>query len=403
MRYLVATSLLSLGTPSAADQANRDQSIANLPRPGYEPRTIVIGSVVVQPTLDAKLTYDDNIFALPSDQVSDEIATISPRVVARRNGGKLDFSADVHGDLIRYRSHPRENVNLFGGGLEAQTSLSKRQKLSTQLNFDRSFERRSDPEAQTDRSRPPALINIITGELGYKYQGAKAGFDINAAVTKIDYLAAADAMRDLRSARLTMRASLKVGKIAVYAEPFINRRDFRLPPARGGVFGDETTTGMLLGVSTDLADKLQANFGAGIFSANPDGAAAPAFKGLALNGRLFWHPRRRTAISLDIFRGDVATVRSGALGRIDTTIGLAIDQEVRHNLIVRVAAGLRNIRYRASADNSQKYRSGEIEARYLLGRHLSLVASAGYTRRSAALPAERFSRIQTTLGLRMAY
>jgi hypothetical protein len=91
------------------------------------------------------------------------------------------------------------------------------------------------------------------------------------------------------------------------------------------------------------------------------------------------------------------------LGRIDTRIGLAIDQEVRHNLLLHVAGGVRAIHYRGGADNNQTYVTGEAEARYLLNRHVSLVADTSYTHRSAKVPDERFNRLQAMLGVRLIY
>lgn len=399
----LALGLLCLAAPALEAQSDdRDPSIANLPRPGYEPRTLRYGNVVIEPSIEAETTYDSNILATRTDKIGDAIFNLRPRITADRKGPTLDLQADVHADIIRYASHPRENVNTFGATLAGTKTIGDAQTVIANLAFDRTFERRSDPEADIDRTRPPALINIATGDLQYRYHGARIGITADAAVTKLDYLPVADADRDMLTYRASVRGSFDLSRrIAVYVEPFVNRRDFRLPPSRTGIFGDTTTVGGLLGVSFDLGDTLQGNMGAGIFSAKPDGTSS--FTGLAINGRLIWRPRVRTSVIFSAFRGDAATVRAGSLGRIDTRIGLAIDQEVRHNLLLHVAGGVRAIHYRGGVDNDQTYVTGEAEARYLLNRHVSLVADTSYTHRSAKVPDERFNRLQAMLGVRLIY
>lgn len=401
-RLLALTLASGAGAPLLGQTIERDPSIMKLPRPGYEPRTVIVGSTILQPSLEARLAYDNNIFATPHRGAGDEIVTISPDLLVEREGATTYIKTDLHADLIRYKSHTRENVNSFGGSGMLRKSLGHDDSVQGTLSFDRTFERRSDPEAIVDPSRPPALINLSSAELQYRHSGRRVGVLVDAVVTKIDYLAAADANRDLTNYHVRVRGSLNIGKIAVFIEPFVNRRDFRLPEVVTGIFGDATTTGALLGLTFDLADKLTGDFGAGGFRAKPDGRQGRAFSGLAINGRLVWRPRTRTAVTLDAYRGDVATVRSGALGRIDTRVGLSVDEEIHHDLILRVAGGLRDIHYRGGASD-QRYRLIEAELRYLANRHVTLLASAAYTHRNSDRAAEDFERERASLGVRLAY
>jgi hypothetical protein len=103
------------------------------------------------------------------------------------------------------------------------------------------------------------------------------------------------------------------------------------------------------------------------------------------------------------FRGDVATIRSGALGRVDTRLSLALDQEAHHDLIVRSFVALRNVHYRGSIDRDQRYLTVGAGLRYLLNRHVSLLLDADWTRRGADQPNERLHRHQTTTTLLFLY
>src|SRR3546814_4462414 len=71
--------------------------------------------------------------------------------------------------------------------------------------------------------------------------------------------------------------------------------------------------------------------------------------------------RPRTAITLDAFRGDVATVRTGALARTDTRIGIGVQQEVRHNLLFNAGLSWRQTDYRGTSDQTQRIWGGNVE------------------------------------------
>lgn len=403
----IIAAALVLGESAADGQRQpvyRDPTIANLPRPGYEPRTIIVDDAVLEPSLDTSVTYSDNILATPDRQIDDTIVTFSPRLIVTRKTPSFTFLADLHASAIRYVVNDRENVTTFGASLEGSAPIASNQTLRVRAMFDRSFEGRSDPEAEIDRALRPALINVGGAEVRYVAQGSRVGLTATVAATKVDYLPAIDSDRDLMSYQASIRGSINAGKrMAFFVQPFINRRSFRVKVTRTGVFGDTTTTGLLAGVTFDLADKLRGEAGIGVFDANPDLAGAAGFTGIAANGRVTWQPRTRTAINLDFARGDAATIRTGALGRIDTRIALSIDQEARHNLLLRASAGLLSLHYRGGLDNDQTYLTGELEGRYLFNRHVAGIVSTNYVRRTAVLPGDRFNRWQLTAGLRMVY
>jgi len=403
---VLALSLLSLGTPPlrAQEEQQRDLSIASLPRPGYEPRTLTAGGFLLIPSLEADTTYNDNIFATPERRKGDTIFDIQPRLTGELKRSDFDLKTDIHADLIRYVDTPRENVNTFGTKLDATKMFGASQSLNATVTFDRTYERRSDPEADFDRSLPPTLINLATGDFSYSYKGGRAGIIARVLVNYLDYLPKVDDDRDLMTYRASVRGSLNLTqRVAVYIEPFVNRRDARLRVDRSGVDRDTTTSGGLVGLSFDITNRLQGNIGAGVFHADPDDRTLKGFTGIAASGRIVWHPAIRTTVVADIFRGDVATIRNGAIGRIDTRAGISIDQEARHNLILHGGVAIYNIHYRGSIDRDQRYVSGTAEARYLMNRYLTLILNSIYTHRGADQDPDRFHRWQSQLGIRFAY
>lgn len=398
MAGLLALALSPAAAFGQVDQ--RDPSIMNLPRPGYDPHTLIIGSTVVAPSVSVTARFDDNVFATPQARLSDFIFDLRPSATLRRESANLDLTASAYGNVRRYARFTRENVTTFGAETIAAINLGGRQSLTARGSFDRLFERRDDPEASGDRSRQPSLIDNAQASLSYRRQSARTELTATAAIEKINYLPEIEDDRDMLTYRASLRGSVRVkSRISVFAQPYITRRNARLAVDRTGVNRDNTTFGLQAGVALDFADRLQGDIGIGGFRAKPSEARLRAFTGLAFSGRLTWRPRVRTAITLSGFRGDVATIRAGAQSRIDTRASLAIDQEARHNLILHATAGYRTISYRGAAQRDQTYLTFETGARYLITRGLALTLDGSYTKRSADIPSERFRRWSAMVGL----
>ncbi|AUW57372.1 hypothetical protein C1T17_03920 [Sphingobium sp. SCG-1] len=387
-----------------AQRVQRDTSIEDLPRPGYEPRTIRAGSFVLMPQVEAGARLDNNILATQSNRRSDVIFLLNPSIEARQDSASAKFRAKAYGGLSRYARTSRENTTEFGASVDYSRAFGSRQSLGTLLSFDRTFERRSDPEAEFARNRRPALINVAAAELEYRYDGPRVGVTANVAATKLDYLPFEDADRDMVTYRASVKGQIRLSeRISVFVQPYVARRNPRVKIDRTGVDRTATTYGGLAGVSLAFADRLRGDLGIGVFRSNPGDISLDAFTGIAANGRLTWRPRTRTAISMDVFRGDVATVRIGAIGRIDARSSIRIDQEARHNLILHGMLGLRDIHYRGDFDQDERYVTAEAGARYLLNRHVSVEAIANYSQRTTPDNFNEFRRWQGFLKLILIY
>ena len=382
----------------------RSTAIADLPRPGYEPRSIVVSGVTLTPRLDVAGTWNDNIFATPADRTGDAIVNVLPSIDGRRQTATTDLRLVANANLLRYARYGRENVTTFRGAADWRGEIARHQSLRLRASFDRTYQRRSDPEADFGQDRRPTLINVGEAGIDYRLAGPKLGLLASAAVSNYDYLPGADADRDLAIFRGSLRGSYALGgKTSVFVQGYATRRDARLRVDRYGVDRDATTVGGLAGVAFDVTSRVQGEFGIGAFRSDPADPTLDSFSGVAASGQLIWQPRVRTAITLDAFRGDVATIRAGAIGRVDTRVGLAIDQELRHDVLVRGSVGLRDIAYRGAVDRDQRFRFAEVEGTWLLNRHVALLGNGSFTRRGADLPQERFRRWTATLGLRLTY
>jgi hypothetical protein len=388
--------------PVAAQVERRDVSPLDLPRPGYEYDGFQAGGATILVKLDAESQYDSNLFATSTNEINDIRFELAPSAELKRDfagGGRL--RADVYSRLRFHAENPREDSAAFGGGVSyAQTSQSGR-RLLVSGSYDRVIEPRGDPETRAGPTDRPRKIDDFRGQAEWRQPLGRVFLEARFAGEKVNYRDPVEDDRDLASYRGSLRLAYRLSPDTnVFAEGYVNRRDYRLALDFSGVNRDATTLGIQAGVQKELGQRLRGRLGIGLFRANPDSPTLAPFTGFGASGELTWTPFVRSAISLRLARGDVATVRSGATGRIDSTVRLMLDQEVRHNLLTRVSIAYADRSYRGSARGHLKTISSEAEVQYLVNRRWTLFAGASFADRNALGAVDRFERVTLSAGVR---
>lgn len=387
-----------------AQEPRRGASPLNLPRPGYEPRLLHFGSSTV--ALEAQLgaLYDDNVYAAETAERDDIILTLVPEARINSDFGKVQLGTQFYANVREHTQETRESSVAFGAGSSLDYSINQANSLSARIQFDRLIENRSDPEAAAGIVDAPRKINSGEAELNYNWRRNRLGLEATAAVQRYDYRSPTEDDRDMSTYRGSLRAALRVGAaMDAFVEGYVTRRDFDDRADFSGVDRDATTIGALAGVRRELSGRWRGSIGVGLFRQDPKDPTLSSFSGFAANGNITWTPQARTAITAQVFRGDVATVRSGASGRTDTRLSLGIDQEVRHNLVLSASVAYRNTSYRGLSTRNQKLVTGSIEAEYLMNRFASLYASASYAKRTSNFPTDEFNRTILGIGVRLRY
>ncbi len=377
--------LAGCGLAALAGAANAQQSAATLsferkPPPGYERRALHVGAWTVMPEIRLSAIADSNVFATSANAEEDALFIVEPTLLFERSKEELKLTADAHATIRQYAENTGENINLFGANGRLRYLATPSQSVFAGVGFDRTFQRRDDPERNDDLNLPLTPIANFSADAGYSYRPGRLGIEARAGVVKTDYDEPVDDERDQASYRGSLRALAGLSsRIDAFVEGYAAWRDFRLDVDSTGVDRDGETYGATAGVALDLTDKLTGEIGAGVFRARFDDPTLDEFTGFGASGELTWLPQQRTAVVLNVFRGDVATNRAGASGRVDARASLKVFQELRHNLRARVEIGYRHGEFRG-ANQTQDDFTGGAAIEFLISRHLA--AEAGYTFRN---------------------
>lgn len=392
-----------IAAPAVGQQEPRGASPLVLPRPGYEPPTRQVGPVALALSFDLSTLYDTNVYATSRNATDDALVVARPAVDATVERPTWAVHANGYAEVRRYLDVTRENAEQFGVAVDGVARLSSASSATAAIRFDRAVQLRADPEARAPVTLPPRRIDLFAADLGYTLQSGAFDFRLAPGFDRIDFLDPSERDRDFRAYRGSARISYGgAAPVAIFIEGYGVRRDFDLRRDFSGVNRDASTYGVLVGASREVSARLRGSMGVGVFRAEPADAAIRGFTGLAANGQVTWSPRARTQVTVTVFRGDVATVRSGASGRTDTAFSTRLDQEVRHNILLLAEAGWRRTEYRSSGI-SQDVFSGKLGGEYLLDRRFSLFAEAQAARRNATLPLDEFSRLVTRIGVRTRF
>ncbi len=396
---ILAGEALAQSDAQTAAMASFDRS----PPLGYERQGRQLGSTTFYPELRIGAVADSNIFATSTNEDEDVVGLIEPSVAFERSTTTLQLSGAAYGGIRRYFENDNENVETFGASAKMRYQANSAHTASLGVGYDRGFQRRYDPERNTNFTIPPTTIDNLSGEVGYLYRPGRLGLSAAAGVFKSNYRDPVDDERDLTSYRASTRALFGASsRVDFFVEGYGVWRDFRLPVDVSGVNRDGETYGANAGVAFDITDKLTGDVGVGYFKATFDDPTLRDYTGLGFQGSVKWRPQARTAIVIDAFRGDVATNRTGASGRLDTRASAKLYQEIRHNLRGRLEIGYRHGEFRASGQTQDDLTAGAgIE--FLFNRHLAAELGYNYRDRSATNPLDEFASHQATLSLIARY
>jgi hypothetical protein len=403
-----ALALLLAGSAAIVHAQNADGSNATvtlsdkLPRPGYEPRTLRLGSATLSTDLGIETRYDSNVFAVSVDPIDDVIFIATPHVGIEGKTDQLTYQADAFADIRQYVDNGSESYATFGFAGSGTYIVSSNHRIGGGARLERLVETRNDPEANTNTGQPPRRVDTVAGDLSYSYQGSRLGIDVRGEARQLDYRPE-DEERSLAIYFLAVRASLVAAPfLSVFVQPYINRRDFDLAFDQGGVDRDATTFGVTGGVRLLTTDRWTGEIGVGGFRSNPDDPTLDSFSGFAASANLIWSPSERTRLTLRGSSGDTATVRTGATGRTDSSINLRLDQEVRHNLRFSANIGYQKTAYNG-LDNNLRTGFGATQIEYLINQYASAFLTASYAERRADPATDGFDRGYVGLGVRLRH
>lgn len=372
----------------------------------YEAKGAEIGGFRLMPEFEYVIYGDDNVYASPVDSIpngtqADAAIVIAAGLEAKRKLGNVDLTALAKTRIRRYDKLTTENSEAAEASLALGWQPRASQRLSLSTGWRRVVEERGDPESLQLTTTGPRLLNIFETQARFSHEGGVMLLSSDLAWRKYDFLGAANARRDFTSQFGSVTLGRSVGsRYYATATAYVTHRDFRLPITPLGGNQDQTTIGGRVGLATKDRGTIEGRASVGMFRLNPADPAQQSRTGLSADVSLTVRPQRRTAITLDVFSGDVATFRLGAVARSDTNVALGVQQEIRHNLHAALGLAFRRAEFIGTTD-VEKSVLPSMQVEWQANKRLAISGFVNFNHRTSNIAAENFDRFRGGISLRL--
>lgn len=138
---------IDLRVPSVSTNgAVAGQSIAQRPRPEFDPTPIDVGSFQMFPSITVGPAFDSNIYSQRDGAKSDYVWILNPGVQLLSNWGRHALNFGAQGDFGFYTFHPRESFHNGILNLVGRFDLANR----TYIDYGADYQRLSEERGATD-------------------------------------------------------------------------------------------------------------------------------------------------------------------------------------------------------------------------------------------------------------
>lgn len=361
---------------------NRNVSVRQRPRPDYEASGIRAGTFLVYPKVEVSSEFDDNIYAVASDETSDLILHLRPELAVESNWSQHFATLYARGAINRHRDFGTEDRDEFGLGGLSRLDVSRWSSLSLGAELNRSFEARTSPNAPSTSVRPITLDTRTAFAAGAVTSG-RVKLTSRVDVRRLDYGDGRDGVgrviaqdqRDRDVVSLLGRVDLAASPdAAVFVQVTGNRRDYDRPGTLANPARDSQGAEVLAGAGFELSALVRGELAVGYLRQdfeNPVYADAARFGGRA-QIEYFLSPLTTVTLGAGRTLEDAATL--GAGGYVASSGSITVDHELLRNLILNGRLTVASDRY-AGIDRRDGRRAASLGATYLVDRRLGLSAA----------------------------
>jgi hypothetical protein len=412
----VAVCLLATVAAHKAAAQNYNTEIVPVPdsvtarlRPDYDALGIRTGSFLLKPSAAVAEVYDDNIYATNVNRTSDFITVIQPKIDLDSQWSRHAFDISLSGDLGYHASATNEDYVNLNALQDARIDIGGSDSLTETASFQRYQESRSSVDDRKGLS--PVKVFVKSGALEYKHQGGLFFGSIRATISDSNFhdtfqsngLIINNHDRDRTEGSGSIEVGLDSGGLI---RPFVQvngvKVDFKEPVDNFGFNRDSAGYAINGGLLFPVTALMQGRVFAGYIARNFSDPLLTDVHTVGYGGEILWSPLRLTSIDISGLRTVNETTLNLASAALVSSLGIAIDQEIRENLLLHGGVRYERDRY-TGIPRSDGYWEAQFKLAYLMNHRLR--ASLGYdhsTRNAKNVPPDNdFRRNQIDLTIHL--
>jgi len=392
---LVGASLAAIGIQANAAAESlftrdRNVSVNERPREGYEPTGIRLGSFIVRPKVDLTIATTDNVFAVTRDvspqfgERADTYVILRPSFMTESDWNRHSLRFGAYAEGYQHDEFAAENVFNSGVFLDGRVDVTREFSFIGGGSYDRLNEARKATSVVATPSEP-IEYDFAQAYLGTLHEWGRFRARSRVEVRDYDFKDARLIGGGTQDQQFRDRAEVNyLGEVgfamtkdsAVFARLGYNTRNYNgLDP--NGLNRDSDGWNIQTGVDFDITRLARGAIAVGYMEQDYDDPGLDKVSGVSVDAGLEWFPTEMTTLSLSASRD----VRESALfntgGYTASEAIIRIDHELARNIVGYVSAGIGRDAYEDIARTDDRY-GGAVGIKWWINQMLSAKAEYVY-------------------------
>ena len=370
---------------------DRNVSVSQRARPGYDALPISMGGFTGLPKLDAGVESNDNVYASAATKHADTVFTVNPEFDLNSRWSRNALQAYVRTASRIYTKFTNEDSTDWQLGGAGRLDVGSYGAIMAGGDTGYFTEPRTSPNNTFQTAHPVQYANSnaylsgvqefnrvrVTGRYDYAY------FDYRNATAPGTGARVLEDDRDHYTSTLSGKLEYALSPAtAMFVDGAYNEHHYRLQPPAVGVNKNSTGNTFNVGVSFDLTHVARGEVEVGYLNQSYSATKVHASGGLSTKALVEWFPTQLTTVT---FTGSRAVQDSAAIGSpsyIAGSAGVQADHELLRNVILTGRLGTEKDDY-TGTDRHDSNLSGSLGVRYLLNRVVGVTFGYQYLDQSS--------------------
>ncbi|MDP2213485.1 outer membrane beta-barrel protein [Phenylobacterium sp.] len=355
---------------------DRNISVTQRPRDGYQAVGLRMGSFMAYPKLSLGVEHNDNIYATERNETDDLVWRVAPELYVGSDWSRHALNAYVRGTILRYQDFDTENVEDISVGASAQIDLLRNSFITLGADWAKLTEPRTSPNAVSGAVEPTEY-ETADFNAGISHELNRLRLSASYALKTYDYDDGRNAAggvipqqyRDRDEHTLTARADYAVSPAAaLFLEVSRNERDYRLSRPAVTLVRDSEGYRALVGSNFEIGATARGEIAVGYFNQEYDDPTLNDIDGLGARAQVEWFPTQLTTVTFTGARTIEESASPGSAGYVSENLGVKVDHELMRNVILTGQAAVGKDEYKGITRKDDRFNAG-LGATYLLNRH----------------------------------
>ncbi|MGB5076317.1 MAG: outer membrane beta-barrel protein [Sphingorhabdus sp.] len=366
----------------------------------------ISSSLLLLPSIESDLTYDDNVYNSNQAELDDFALSFRPRLNLRTDLARHQFNLTSGADIRRYADIKGENNNQFDVQGKGIFELAQRTEVIADAGFRRGIEQRGTAGDQFLTDEPVAFDRTFGG-LMVRRQGGFLELTAEGRIAetryrdaKINGLPVDLSERDSTVMRARVRGSAPSSHYSrIFVEASINKVDYSqsLPLQR-----DSDGFGVLAGMLLRLTNLVDLEVGVGYIRQKFDNPSIKDVRAVNFRLQVEWTPRPDWQLAAAATRVIDPGMRLDVPAIVRSDFSLDARKTIGDRTLISVELGISDEEYQGSGRKDVRF-NASAKAHYRLTKNVGLIASIGWRKQDGNALGRDYRGVAATLGVRARF